>query len=173
MDGNPDAGSAFSSSGLALQQIPFDDGLIGDAIPVDGGEEADADHTSPTKKRGRRLARKTSSNSSPKKRTFGEPAPAPKPKAKAKAATKEKRARFCWCCQEITDDWGTKSECRPCNNDREAIGRDAKTNGEHDFFKSMTKDLAKKTDAGDRARAQFRTLMAEWRGKSGQRVALG
>ena len=65
----------------------------------------------------------------------------PKPKAKAKV----KAAKLCWMCQLETEDWGTKSECRPCNNDKESCERDQKKE------KQWKKEAAEKAKAAKKA----------------------
>ena len=136
-----ESGRSLFSLGVGLAAVDALDGEMGSVLGGAGFEEEDfedlpsADEGTPVKgKHG-----KTRGKQPEKGNGLGIKSKA-KEKAKAKAKGKAKKLKFCWNCQQETDDWGTKSECRPCNNDKEAAERDAKAQGEHEYFKSMSKD---------------------------------
>ena len=78
-----------------------------------------------------------------------------KPPKTWKCAAKNK-FRICYLCEQDTDDWGTKAECRPCNNDKESAERDAKRQNEGEYFKEVCNDVQ-----------LLREFLAEWRKECG------
>ena len=95
-------------------------------------------------------------DAAPSASATAEGAPPRKP-AKAKAKSKSKsKSKICPLCGVATDDYGKRPVCRLCNNDWEASERDAKAQGEHAYWKELTKDYA-----------TMRTFLAAWKSHCG------
>ena len=47
---------------------------------------------------------------------------------------------FCYVCQCTTEDWTSKSECRPCNNDKESAKRDCLRQNQKAYWDEISKD---------------------------------
>ncbi len=97
--------------------------------------KSQADPNSPSRPR-RRLKPPSPGNTSPSSsKVIKSPAkpggkanaePKAKETATAKANDKTKKEKWCYVCESWADDFTTKTECGPCNNDKEASRRDMK-----------------------------------------------
>ena len=59
---------------------------------------------------------------------------------KPQRQTKRRVAAWCYICKCTTDDWTSKAECRPCNNDKESAKRDCIRQDEKAYWEEISKD---------------------------------
>ena len=133
---SPCRGAGSCSARLARHALRISGVLNKMETPFLSVAEAMALNSESTRKRGRPLKEGAAAQPSPENQSvpLGQasiPVPELKvpnfAKAKAKPKAKVKVMKYCYICEEDTDDWGTNIECRPCNNDKESAVTDAKT----------------------------------------------